>query len=110
MLVVDRSEKLSEQSEQAYENILEKYRLKIIVVHNKADLKICDQSFSVDGPMIQVSAKEGNQLEPLFALIEGILQCLDFMICGCFFLLEGVVCGLQSSPFLRQVRFLLQCG
>ena len=31
---------------------------------------------------------------PLLALIEGILQCLDFMICGCLFLLEGVVCGL----------------
>ena len=48
---------------------------------------------------------------PLLALVaEGLLPCLDFMICGCFFLLEGVVCGLQSSPFLRQVRFLLQCG
>ena len=48
---------------------------------------------------------------PLLALLaEGLLQRLDLVVGGCFLLLEGVACGLQPPPLLRQVRFLLQCG
>ena len=48
---------------------------------------------------------------PLLALVaEGLLQRLDLVVGGCFFLLEGVACSLQPPPLLRQVRFLFQCG
>ena len=48
---------------------------------------------------------------PLLALVaEGLLQRLDLVVGGCFLLLEGVACGLQPPPLLRQVPFLFQCG
>ena len=47
----------------------------------------------------------------LLALVAaGLLQRLDLVVGGCFLLLEGVACGLQLPPLLRQTGFLLQCN
>lgn len=70
LLVVDGSQELSDQAKNSYKEIVEKYRSKIIVVYNKSDLNILDQSLLFDAPTVQVSAKQGNHVDKLFVLLE----------------------------------------
>jgi len=98
LLVLDGSQKLSDVAQQAYKNILETYRSKIIMVQNKADLQPCDQRLFFDGPCALVSAKEGKAVEPLFDLIEAKIAELKGS--------DAITCLLNKRQHDLLVKFL----
>ncbi len=96
--MIDGSQKLSELAKQAYQDILEKYRSRIIMVYNKSDLNFYDQGFSFEGPSIQVSTKEGKAVEPLFNLIEAKIDELKGS--------DAIICLLNKRQHDLLVKFL----
>ncbi|MFA5998494.1 MAG: tRNA uridine-5-carboxymethylaminomethyl(34) synthesis GTPase MnmE [Candidatus Babeliales bacterium] len=66
LLIVDQSQQLSEQEQQAYTEIIEKYLPKIILVQNKIDLDKATSKIIFDGPVVQISAKENKHVQDLF--------------------------------------------
>ncbi|HSW75944.1 MAG TPA: tRNA uridine-5-carboxymethylaminomethyl(34) synthesis GTPase MnmE [Candidatus Saccharimonadales bacterium] len=84
LLVVDQSKQLSDQEQQAYAEIIEKYFNKIILVRNKIDLAQAVFNMSFTGPCVQISAKENMHAQTVFHTIAkkvDVLKGSDTIIC-----------------------------
>lgn len=67
LLVLDQSQKLLDQTSQAYAQIMQQYQDKIIIVGNKVDIAaVGHHSFDC---AVQVSAKNSENIDALYALI-----------------------------------------
>jgi len=76
LLVVDRSRKLEPDELLVYRQIIEQFRDKIIIVHNKIDLPSVDLHLCSDIPTLKVSARTGQFLKGVEQAIQGRVERL----------------------------------
>lgn len=74
LLVVDSSSALDSEALVAYQDILNKYSHKVILVQNKIDNSVSMQSLSFTGPTVSVSAKNQQKIDDLYHQIVQKIQ------------------------------------
>ncbi len=76
LLVLDSSWSLSEDVRSVYQKIIDQYRDKIILVHNKMDQKTTDNQLQYSGAQLSVSASEHKNIDQLYHIVFEKIQQL----------------------------------
>lgn len=76
VLVVDSARVMTDEEKAVYNRVIADHAHKIIMVHNKIDLRIIQQAFAPELPALEISSKERTNIELLEQHIEQKINTL----------------------------------